>query len=148
MPVLSVKGGQGEAKADPEVGEEKAKGGEEMKINREDVVQAALTVERWCREHSHDCKCDCPFRCGAYKVGCMVGVGWPMQWNLEKYLRTRGLKKTEQDVINAARVLKDWCAERLQEHICLCPFADGCYCLLRGNMPAAWTMPKETQYDD
>lgn len=66
------------------------KGGRKMLcgVNREDVVQAALMVERWCAKHSHDGKCDCPFRCGA----CKVGVGWPMYWSLEKYLRTRGLK--------------------------------------------------------
>ena len=31
-------------------------------MNREDVVQAALKVERWCHEHNDFTGCDCPFR--------------------------------------------------------------------------------------
>ena len=69
-----------------------------MQINREDVVQAALTVERWCAEHcSHstcydDFKpCDCPFVIAGFSRGCVAGV--PKNWNLEEHLRTRGLKK-------------------------------------------------------
>ena len=57
-----------------------------MKINREDVVQAALTVERWCKEHFKSCGvCDCPFSFGSK---CMLA----RQGNLSEFLRTRGLK--------------------------------------------------------
>lgn len=60
-----------------------------MNINREDVVQAALIVERWCKETEHCSYCpllddeDC----------CMVAMDAPDFWNLEEHLRTRGLKK-------------------------------------------------------
>lgn len=62
-----------------------------MKANREDVVQAALAVERWCTEHSlYDGHCDCPFSIGAC---CVFSRGdEPTMWYLEDYLRTRGLK--------------------------------------------------------
>lgn len=63
-----------------------------MKANREDVVQAALIVERWCSENC-SCTadpCDCPFsdadECYLYNGLCPGG------WNLENKLRTRGLK--------------------------------------------------------
>ena len=59
----------------------------EIKKNREDVVQAALTVERWCRDNS-GCK-DCPFDAG--EKYCSLGSP-PYMWELEEYLRTRGLK--------------------------------------------------------
>lgn len=82
---------QAEAKAHTESGEEEAKGGEEM--TREEVVQAALTVERWCSEHSSGVvgeDCDCPFCGGKY---CALSRGEePSWWYLEDYLRTRGLK--------------------------------------------------------
>ena len=59
-----------------------------MKINREDVVQAALIVERWCAEHNDDgFDCDCPFA-----DTCWVTGDIPADWNLEEFLRTRGLK--------------------------------------------------------
>ena len=73
-------------------------------MNREDVVQAALTVERWCKERD-GYPCDCPFfeqreSDGAYK--CRL-TNWrllhsdideqePEMWNLAEFLRTRGLK--------------------------------------------------------
>lgn len=62
-----------------------------MKINREDVVQAALTVERWCVMNAHSVKgCDCPIYDGEC---CMLESGrMPRYWNLEEHLRTRGLK--------------------------------------------------------
>lgn len=61
-----------------------------MKANREDVVQAALMVERWCAENLHKGNCDCPFCGGKY---CALSRGEePSWWYLEDYLRTRGLK--------------------------------------------------------
>ena len=62
-------------------------------MTREDVVQAALTVERWCNEHKKETQdCDCPFnRNGKMWVqSCMLML--PELWELEKHLRTRGLK--------------------------------------------------------
>lgn len=68
-----------------------------MKINREDVVQAALTVERWCKEHLKDAgECDCPFndseKTGGrfYLKNCVLIR--PEMWGLEEFLRTRGAK--------------------------------------------------------
>ena len=64
-----------------------------MKTNREDVVQAALTVERWCAEHiDEDIKCDCPFAVGQWYCMLIKGFASPREWNLEKRLSTRGLK--------------------------------------------------------
>ena len=64
-----------------------------MKINREDVVQAALVVERWCAEHCNDSiePCDCPF---ALRSACSLQDfdTFPKYWGLEPFLRTRGLK--------------------------------------------------------
>lgn len=62
-------------------------------MTREEVVQAALTVERWCAEHRKiKGVCDCPF----YKhdrVDCVMGsLSKPSGWGLERFLRTRGLK--------------------------------------------------------
>ena len=93
LPEVSVKGGQGEAEKHTKSGKEKAKGGEEM--TREEVVQAALTVERWCKEHrSAVCKCDCPFQfdAGAKWGACKLRQSSVVDWNLEEFLRTRGLK--------------------------------------------------------
>ena len=66
-------------------------------MTREDVVQAALKVERWCAEHyNDDGACDCPFagerhdRIGFIWHYCRVDE--PSDWNLEEHLRTRGLK--------------------------------------------------------
>ena len=65
-------------------------------MNREDVVQAALTVERWCREHYQPkSDCDCPLAVEhKYIHGlCHVCCGnKPRLWNLEELLRTRGMK--------------------------------------------------------
>ena len=61
-------------------------------VNREDVVQAALTVERWCLEHKDFGNgCDCPF---SDCVGwcCLVEDTAPFYWRLEEYLRERGIK--------------------------------------------------------
>ncbi len=73
-----------------------------MKANREDVVQAALIVERWCAEHiNEDGHCNCPFckriitnisKC--YR--CKLDFDLPSEWGLEEHLRTRGLKHETQ----------------------------------------------------
>jgi hypothetical protein len=70
-----------------------------VQINREDVVQAALTVERWCREHERgkyeDCV-DCPFLYETEGLALLCKLfprKIPKQWKLEKYLRERGLKR-------------------------------------------------------
>jgi hypothetical protein len=83
---VSVKGGQGEAEGYPKGGEEEAKGGEKM--TREEVVQAALKVERWCAEHK-GCG-DCPLLDD--EDNCMVAMEAPDYWNLEEQLRARGMK--------------------------------------------------------
>lgn len=59
-------------------------------MTREEVVQAALKVERWCMKNS-GCK-DCPFDAG--NRYCYIG-NIPYMWELEKFLRTRGLKDGE-----------------------------------------------------
>lgn len=62
-----------------------------MKINREDVVQAALIVERWCWEHKKDGEpCNCPL----YLVNtCWIKTEHcPKDWILEIMLRSRGLR--------------------------------------------------------
>lgn len=68
-----------------------------MKINREDVVQSALNVQRWCEQHfNNEYICDCPF---AYQDN----IGWidcifhdkkhyPKNLYLEEFLRNRGIK--------------------------------------------------------
>lgn len=65
-----------------------------MKANREDVVQAALMVERWCKEHQKETQdCDCPFNRKDGRMwiqSCCLMV--PTLWELEEFLRTRGLK--------------------------------------------------------
>ena len=63
-------------------------------MTSEEVVQAALTVERWCKKNFwSDGKCDCPF---AEKKMCWFFdedmPEFPYRWGLENYLRTRGLK--------------------------------------------------------
>ena len=65
-------------------------------MTREEVVQAALTVERWCNENCNDSSepCDCPFCNSDGKLWgqiCRVS-GLPEHWKLEEWLRTRGLK--------------------------------------------------------
>ena len=65
-----------------------------MKLNREDAVQSALNVERWCREHHRpDGKCDCPLRKWSYDCYLIRCNEAPYEWDLEKFLRTRGLSK-------------------------------------------------------
>ena len=86
---------RGETEANTKGGTEEAKGGEEMqKINREDVVQAALKVERWCKEHiRYDKPCDCPFYTKDNIDLCMIELtGSAADWELDKHLRARGLK--------------------------------------------------------
>ena len=67
-----------------------------MKANREDVVQAALTVERWCAEHfKKDGVCDCPFGYMdpfGYHACALYVSQYPVEWDLGDFLRTRGLK--------------------------------------------------------
>ena len=90
---MQKRDGQGETEANTKGGTEEAKGGEEMqKINREDVVQAALTVERWCKSHAKEKgKCECPFNAEWF---CWIGDGSaPCGWDLEYHLSKRGLKR-------------------------------------------------------
>ncbi len=63
-----------------------------MKPNREDVVKAALTIERWCAEHFEPwLNCDCPFSpfCPVSGSGNVT----PSEWGLENYLPEKGPKK-------------------------------------------------------
>ena len=74
---------------------EGAKGGEEMKINREDVVQAALMIERWCDEKQDEYgNCDCPFAIdfGHHIRMCKISNGAPSDWSLAHHLRNRGME--------------------------------------------------------
>ena len=82
--------GQGETEANTKGGTEEAKGGAKMqKINREDVVQAALIVERWCGMCRGVNRGACPFARG----NCCVLDGKKHEdWNLAEFLSTRGLK--------------------------------------------------------
>ncbi len=70
-----------------------------MNANREDIVRAALTIERWCAEHyKYGGKCDCPFAVPGAFSACRLGdVGCAQEWELEEFLRTRGLKDDDQD---------------------------------------------------
>ena len=66
-----------------------------MEINREDVVQSALNVVRWCKYHyaGDDKPCKCPFQ---DFDGCALGYQQaPWLCNLEEFLRTRGVHKDE-----------------------------------------------------
>jgi len=67
-----------------------------LKINREDVVQAALVVERYCKEHfrsQSDCY-DCPFVSSERPGYCaLCKEGFPFCKNLERFLLKRGLEK-------------------------------------------------------
>lgn len=67
-----------------------------QKVNREDVVQAALLLERWCEERcTNSCEpCDCPFAFGA---ACVASLNYPQYWGLEEFLRNRGMRH-EKDV--------------------------------------------------
>lgn len=67
-------------------------------MTREEVVQAALTVERWCEERQDEFgNCDCPFKmdCGNGLGLCKIGHDCPSCWSLETFLRKRGLKDGE-----------------------------------------------------
>ena len=90
MPEMQKRDGQGETEANTKGSTEEAKGGKNVqKINREDVVQAALNVTRFCAEHYGDCETDCPFCWG--KGGCVLDQTCsPCFWELDEFLRTRG----------------------------------------------------------
>ena len=66
-----------------------------MKATREDMAQAALTVQRYCEEHiNQDAICDCP--CGYIDAfglhNCaLYAPQFPMEMELDEFLRTRGL---------------------------------------------------------
>ncbi len=63
-----------------------------LKTNREDIVQAALMIERWCADHCSDStnECDCPF---ANRVSCILDSNpIPKYWQLAEFLRNRGGK--------------------------------------------------------
>ena len=68
-----------------------------MKINREDVVRAALTVSHWCKEHRKlgFKKCDCPF--SDDELCFLNNAPPPYAWALEVFLRTRGSEKKEEE---------------------------------------------------
>jgi len=65
-------------------------------MTREEVVQAALKVERWCVEHRNlGGRCDCPFFFNdeSGQWNCFLNDTFePGHWFLEDFLRTRGLK--------------------------------------------------------
>ncbi len=64
-------------------------------MTREEVVQAALKVERWCeKRQDENGNCDCPFEldCGNGFGYCTIGHDLPSDWSLETFLRTRGLQ--------------------------------------------------------
>jgi len=57
-------------------------------MTREEVVQAALTVERWCKYHEMaGGDCDCPFVVENAYISklCVLGVGNPRIWCLERH---------------------------------------------------------------
>ena len=64
-----------------------------QKVNREDVVQAALTVARWCAGHYRTGECNCPFSKG---IMCWFVAEdmpeFPVLWDIEEFLRNRGMK--------------------------------------------------------
>lgn len=69
-----------------------------MNITREDVVRAALTVERWCRSPEGDCydRLDCPFYAKDIPGKCALTINFvPRFWHLEEFLRKRGLNNGE-----------------------------------------------------
>jgi hypothetical protein len=67
-----------------------------VKINREDVIQAALMIERWCAEEfsKGDCRMNCPLGSGNPCSLCLLFYDDrpPKEWNLAERLRKRGLK--------------------------------------------------------
>ena len=72
-------------------------------MTREGVVQAALTVERWCKSVDYCGTGEneisvCPFY--VYKYGICgfhaLKDKRPEEWNLEEFLRTRGMRDERQ----------------------------------------------------
>jgi len=61
-----------------------------MQINREDVVQAALVLERWCFNESCT-RCPFWYEMDGHNYCAVSTKGAPLSWNLEEFLRTRGL---------------------------------------------------------
>lgn len=68
-----------------------------MNLNREEVVQSALNVQRWCEEHiKQEDVCDCPFgyrNAFGFHSCALYAPQYPMEMELEEFLRTRGMKK-------------------------------------------------------
>lgn len=65
-----------------------------MNITREDVVQSALNIQRWCKNHYSDEECDCPFFDIRFRCQCMLPAkSDPREWNLEEKLRTRMIRR-------------------------------------------------------
>ncbi|MBQ5930208.1 MAG: hypothetical protein IIX02_05390 [Clostridia bacterium] len=62
-----------------------------QKINREDVVQAALMIYRYCSKNYGSCESNCPFY---YRErGCALDISCsPWCWDIEDFLRNRGLE--------------------------------------------------------
>jgi hypothetical protein len=65
-----------------------------LKINREDVVQAALIVERWCMKHAKTNGCDCPLK-GKTLICTITNGDLPYTWKLAERLRARGLSDAD-----------------------------------------------------
>ena len=67
-----------------------------MNLNREDVVQSALNVQRWCEEHFNvQGICDCPFanrEVDEEWSECKLFNEYPKHLHLEEFLRNRGIK--------------------------------------------------------
>ena len=70
-----------------------------MKINREDAVQAALIVERWCRDNfQSQAPCDCPFAIREGVGSCkLFEQALPFRRHLEVFLRNRGLEHEDEN---------------------------------------------------
>lgn len=70
-----------------------------MNLNREEVVQSALNVQRWCEEHiKQEDVCDCPFGYrNALGLHCcfLYAPQYPMEMELDEFLRTRGVKENK-----------------------------------------------------
>ncbi len=63
-----------------------------MIADREDVVQSALNIQKWCSIHSDYPVCDCPFFTKDKDIKCFISLMLPKTWNLEEKLRTRGIE--------------------------------------------------------
>ena len=84
---MSVKGWQGEAKADTKSSTQKAKEGGEM--TREEVLKAAEMIKAICV----DClgkACDCPL-CDE-EENCIVSLEIPAYWHLDEARKRRAVK--------------------------------------------------------